>query len=46
VQFVKVYGAGHVYLGGNPAGSFADPKGPAYTPSAWAFFSHHPMPIP
>lgn len=44
VQFTTVFGAGHVYLGGDPAGSFTDPKGPAYTPSAWAFFSRHPMP--
>jgi poly(hydroxyalkanoate) depolymerase family esterase len=44
VQFVTVSGAGHVYLGGDPAGSYTDPKGPAYTPLAWAFFSQHPMP--
>jgi poly(hydroxyalkanoate) depolymerase family esterase len=44
VRFVLVYGAAHVYLGGDPAGSFTDPKGPAYTPAAWAFFSRHPMP--
>jgi len=43
VHFVKVHGAGHVYLGGDPAGSFTDPKGPAYTPLMWAFFSRHPM---
>lgn len=44
VQFVIVYGAGHVYLGGDPAGSFTDPKGPAYTPILWSFLSRHPMP--
>jgi len=44
VQFITVHGAGHVYLGGDPAGSFTDPKGPAYTPAVWAFFSRHPMP--
>jgi poly(hydroxyalkanoate) depolymerase family esterase len=46
VQLIVVHGAGHVYLGGDPAGSFTDPKGPAYTPAAWAFFSRHPMPTP
>jgi poly(3-hydroxybutyrate) depolymerase len=46
VRFIVVHGAGHVYLGGDPAGSFTDPKGPAYTPTAWAFFSRHPMPAP
>lgn len=45
VQFVTVYGAPHIYLGGDPAGSFTVPKGPAYTPLAWAFFSRHPMPL-
>lgn len=44
VQFITVHGAGHVYLGGDPAGSYTDPKGPAYTPAVWAFFSRHPMP--
>jgi poly(3-hydroxybutyrate) depolymerase len=44
VQFLTVYGAGHDYLGGDPAGSYTDPKGPALTPAAWAFFSRHPMP--
>jgi poly(3-hydroxybutyrate) depolymerase len=44
VQFLTLYGAGHGYLGGDPAGSYTDPKGPALTPAAWAFFSRHPMP--
>jgi len=44
VHSVKVHGAGHVYLGGDPAGSYTDPKGPSYTPLMWAFFSRHPMP--
>jgi poly(hydroxyalkanoate) depolymerase family esterase len=44
VQFLTIYGAGHNYLGGNPAGSYTDPRGPALTSAAWAFFSHHPMP--
>lgn len=45
VRFLTYYGAGHVYLGGDPAGSYTDPKGPALTPAAWAFFSRHPMPV-
>jgi poly(3-hydroxybutyrate) depolymerase len=45
VQFLTLYGAGHGYLGGDPAGSYTDPKGPALTPAAWAFFSRHRMPI-
>jgi poly(hydroxyalkanoate) depolymerase family esterase len=44
VRFVTVDGAGHAYLGGDPAGSYTDPKGPAYTPLTWAFFTRHPMP--
>lgn len=43
VHSVKAHGAGHVYLGGDPAGSYTDPKGPAYTPLIWAFLSRHPM---
>jgi poly(hydroxyalkanoate) depolymerase family esterase len=45
VRLMTVHGAGHAYLGGDPAGSFTDPKGPALTPFAWSFFSQHPMPI-
>jgi poly(3-hydroxybutyrate) depolymerase len=45
LQFLTLYGADHGYLGGDPAGSFTDPKGPALTPAAWAFFSRHPMPV-
>jgi poly(hydroxyalkanoate) depolymerase family esterase len=44
VQFVTVIGGRHAYFGGDPAGSFTDPKGPALTPLAWAFLSRHPMP--
>jgi poly(3-hydroxybutyrate) depolymerase len=44
VRFMMVFGAAHAYLGGDPAGSYTDPKGPAYTPAIWAFFSRHPMP--
>jgi poly(3-hydroxybutyrate) depolymerase len=45
VRFVTVIGGGHAYFGGDPAGSFTDPKDPAFTPLAWAFLSRHPMPI-
>ena len=38
VDLVSVYGLNHDYPGGDPAGTFTDPVGPAATPMAWDFF--------
>jgi poly(hydroxyalkanoate) depolymerase family esterase len=38
VDFATVYGLNHDYPGGDPAGTFTDPVGPAATPMAWDFF--------
>lgn len=43
VDFWTIYGSGHAYVGGNPAGSFTDPLGPNVTDGAWTFFANHPM---
>ena len=38
-----IHGAGHAWLGGNPAGSFADAKGPSATKEMLRFFLSHKL---
>jgi poly(hydroxyalkanoate) depolymerase family esterase len=44
VDFWLVEGLGHAYPGGDPRGSFTDPRGPSVTPAALRFFLAHPRP--
>jgi len=44
IDFYSVYGATHLYYGGNTEVLWTDPLGPGITPAAWAFFTAHPMP--
>jgi poly(hydroxyalkanoate) depolymerase family esterase len=44
LDFWIIYGLGHNYVGGDRAGTFADPHGPGATRAAYEFFLAHPMP--
>jgi len=42
-EYWVAIGAGHVWTGGSPDGTFTDPLGPNLSPILYRFFLNHPM---
>ena len=39
-ESIEIQNLGHAWSGGNPDGSYTDPRGPSASEAIWAFFSH------
>jgi len=42
-EYWVAVGAGHVWTGGSPEGTFTDPLGPNLSQTLYSFFLNHPM---